>query len=121
MEDRQQRQRRQLVQQWLDSGLSAERFGAQHGLSAGTLRVWKFRLSQLSPQCSSPPKTPRTQRRSLAAPAAPLPLVELHSTHLQAPHDGFVLELPNGRRLRVPASFEADSLRKLLCVLEQVP
>jgi hypothetical protein len=41
--------------------------------------------------------------------------VEVHA----APHDArFELELGAGRRLRVPASFDAAELRRLLDVLE---
>lgn len=122
MGDRQP-QRQQVVQKWLDSGLSAERFGAQHGLPAATLRVWKHRIghSQLPIQDPLQPEALRKLHRPSAAHDPVLPLVELRTTHTQASHDSFELELSNGRRLRIPASFEADSLRKLLFVLEQDP
>src|SRR5262245_20603820 len=115
MRDLQQRRQR-LVQQWLSSGLSAEQFGAQHGLQGPTLRCWKFRLSQLSTKSSPPPSPLRKQHQSTSAPdtvLTDLPWVELRSTATTAPRDCFELELTNGRRLRVPASFESDSLRKL--------
>lgn len=105
------------VQQWQASGLTADQFAAQHGFKSATLRYWKSVLKRPVPHdpqqtaspCSVPP-LPSTPEHSL-------PLIELR-TSTPSLHDCFELELPSGRRLRIPPSFAPSALRSLLSVLE---
>ena len=109
---------RKRIQIWQRSGLSAERFGALHGFNACTLRYWKYKLKQLSQsdlQASEPAPLPS----ELAADSsATLPLIEVRAT-LAKESAPFELELAKGRRLRIPASFEQEALRRLLVILEE--
>src|SRR4051794_1030303 len=94
------------VERWRDSGLSAEQFAAELGINAGTLKFWKYKLGQPAPE--------KQQRK---ARLRRLPLVELQSAPVTQ-DSGFDLELRGGRRVRVPAGFDADALKRLLSVLE---
>ncbi len=108
---------RKRVQRWRDSGLTAEEFAVETGLNANSLRCWKSKLKHQPPSLSSP------LRPSPAAPSEPLPslpLVEVRTT--AGPAQGcFELQWGTRWRLQIPPAFEADSLRRLLSVLEQVP
>ena len=112
------------VERWRDSGLSCAEFAGELGVNARTLTYWKWMLNKeargekrvwparkaraprvLRPAASEPPKLPPVVTG----------LVEVQA----APRDGrFEIELGAGRRLRVPVSFDAVDLRRLLDVLE---
>jgi hypothetical protein len=94
------------VERWRDSGLSAAEFGAEIGVNPRTLTYWKWLLRQ-----EGRPKRPRRE----SAPAATT-FVEVHSASSSG---GYELALGNGRRLQIPAAFDADTLARLLVVLER--
>lgn len=94
------------VERWRDSGMSAEQFAAELGINAGTLKFWKYKLS-----------LPAGEKRLRKETRKPLPLVELRTVPVvQAA--AFDLEVRGGRRVHVPAGFDADALKRLLAVLE---
>jgi hypothetical protein len=98
------------IERWTDSGLTAEQFAAELGINVGTLRHWKYALGKRSAGDGSRTKggkpMPTTAFVEIAGPAA-------------AKRGGvFELEL-NGRRLHIPAEFDATALERLLGVLER--
>lgn len=101
------------VERWQDSGLTAKEFAAELGVNAHSLTWWKWRLS-------AKPKAPGEHRpRRRAARRAPsattaLTFVEMPATVATEP---FEVVLPTSLRIRVPAGFDAASLRRLLEVL----
>lgn len=99
------------VERWQESGLTAEQYAAELGINAGTLKFWKYKLGR--PEATvgrgKDPKQPK-------APRVTLPLLEVRPAVVTT-SAGFELELSDGRRLRIPASFEADALDRLLTVL----
>jgi hypothetical protein len=118
------------VERWRESGLTAREFAAETGVNANTLANWGWRLRR-------PGDAGVSQRRkrgpsSSPAAAAPVPLkfVEL----VAKDNDGvgrassatagatatIELVVGSGRTLRVPPGFDAESLRRLLAVLETV-
>lgn len=120
MESRRE-QWRKRVQRWQDSGLTAEEFAQETGLNVGTLRHWKYTLDKevRGAHRAEPAERPGAEQPP-RRPQPTLPLVEVQTT--AGPADGrFKVELARGRRLRVPASFEAQALRRLLLVLEERP
>jgi hypothetical protein len=91
---------REHVERSASRGLTATQYGAQTGLKAGSLRVWKWRLRRENPGGS--------------AQATVASFVEL-----RVPEDARMeLELPGGRRQRIPSSFDASALRRLIKLLE---
>jgi hypothetical protein len=105
------------VERWKDSGLTAKEFAGELGINPRSLVFWKWQLKRDglgTPAIAreQPPKVPR--RRS----AAKLPLVELRPSLMETRIE---LELGAGRRLKIPAGFDVDSLRRLLSLLEARP
>lgn len=97
------------VERWRDSGLSAQEFGAEIGVNPRTLTYWKWLLKKESQGAS-----PRRERSS--ATETPSAFVEIR----QVPNTvAFELALGNGRRLQIPAAFDASSLERLLVILER--
>jgi hypothetical protein len=93
---------RELVEQWRVSGQPAREFAAHRGIKASTLAHWKWRLGR---------------EGSSGALAAFPAMIEVRA---RPSHDErFEIELGASRRLRVPASFDADALRRLIAVLEE--
>jgi hypothetical protein len=117
---------RKRVERWRDSGLTATEFAGELGINPRTLMYWKWLLAR-DDNASAPAverrQAPKRARASMPAqPVAPVPLAGDHVGLIEiqsAPADArFELELGRGRRLRVPASFDPDGLRRLLDVLE---
>lgn len=104
------------VERWADSGLTSKEFAAELGINPRSLVFWKWQLKrdgQVGTLAGEQMrKVPR--RRSVAK----LPLVELRPSLSETRIE---LELGAGRRLKIPAGFDVESLRRLLSVLETRP
>jgi transposase len=101
-----------LVKRWRRSGQTAREFADSAGVNAGTLAHWAWRLKREGKGGNERP----VKRGSSSAPARERrSFVELI---VDGPEDGrFLLELGDGRRLRIPAGFDAAALGRLLTVL----
>jgi len=97
------------VGRWRRSGLTAKEFARSVGINPGTLMYWACRLGRERRMrgAASP--------RSGLGPAPALGFVELMAG--SGSDSRFELELGNGRRLHIPATFEAAALERLLSVL----
>lgn len=95
------------VERWMDSGLTAKEFAAESGLNAHTLSYWKWRLRAKRPA--------KARRSSTALAASPLSFVEVARAATAV--EPFEVELGSGMRVRVPGSFDADALSRMLEVL----
>jgi hypothetical protein len=95
------------VRQWRQSGLTAREFAQRIGINAGTLSHWAWRLGRTR---SAQPRA----RRKRDAGGGPQ-LVELVAGAIA--DQRFELDLGDGRRLRIPAQFNAASLEGLLVLL----
>jgi hypothetical protein len=98
---------RKRVERWKDSGLTAEQYASELGINAKTLQFWKYKLAKPEPSSRRARRCPRVE--------ATLPLIEVHPA--SADGSAFELELSGGKRLRIPVTFEAESLERLLAVL----
>jgi transposase-like protein len=92
-----------LVAQWEASGESARKFGSGVGTGAATLYRWRRELRRT--------ETARAPALALAKLVEVQPLV-------RTTDDRFEVRLVDGRSVGVPPSFDADSLGRLLRVLE---
>jgi transcriptional regulator with XRE-family HTH domain len=112
------------VERWRDSGLSAAEFAAELGINARTLVYWKYILGKEArgERRVWPSRKARTLRAARKvfgkAPAPSVVAPGLVEVHAVSRDERFELELGAGRRLRVPRTFEAAELRRLLDVLE---
>ncbi len=94
---------RRRVERWAQSGKSAEEFAAAGGFHPETLRQWKYKLRR---------------EHATARSKTSLPFLEVLGAATSA-DARFEIELRRGRRLRVPASFDGETLRRLLAILEE--
>ena len=97
-------EQRRLIQEWEESGESADAFAARIGVAINTLYRWR------AASTSGPPKLPES---TLAR------MVEVRAAAMPA-DARFEIELA-GWRIRVPALFDEAGLRRLLRVLETAP
>ncbi len=110
---------RRLVGEWRESGLTQEAFCRERGVAVASFRWWKWKLGLPG----RPAAEGRARRERLERPLpafVPVRIVEPAARPAGAPGRGhFELELPGGWVLRVPADFEAESLARLLAVIEE--
>lgn len=93
-----------------------QEFVDRHGVECDSFRRWLYRFRA---ERQGRAWRGRHRRRTQKVAAVPWPLVEVQSGPVA---DGrFEVDLPRGRRLRVPASFEAEALRHLLAILDEEP
>jgi len=100
------------IERWQDGGLGADQFAAELGINAGTLRYWKYQL-QKDARGALPgsEEVPSVGGRDF---------VEMRQPHVAAVTGAPMFELElKGRKLRIPAAFDAEALERLLSVLER--
>lgn len=102
------------VVRWKASGLTAAEFASRHGITATSLHWWNWRLA--APDRKRAPKRQRSRAlaRTAATPMSPLTFVEMSAAVRGEPLE---LVFPNGLCIRVPTSFDAVALERLLDVL----
>lgn len=93
----------ELVARWEASGESAAEFARRLGTGAATLYRWRRKVMA-------------TAARDPALPVAKL--VEVRPAVVAFADDGFEVRLAGDRGVRVPPSFDAEALGRLLRVLE---
>jgi len=105
----------QRVRRWRRSGQTTREFAASIGVKPTTLAYWAWRLRR--EERDAPPQPGGRARGSGVATAQPFVEVIVDGPE----PGGFVLELGDGRRLRIPAGFEAAALTRVLAVLAGAP
>ena len=100
------------VESWRASGLTAKQFAAQHGIRAGTLVWWSWRLGVKARQ----PLAVRTKSvPAKVAAIAPLTFIEMKAVHAEP----IEVILTNGLRVRIGDGFAERTLARALDVLER--
>ena len=105
------------VGRWRRSGLTAREFAESAGINAGTLAYWAWRLKREGAEAEG--RQVKRGRRSSTAAVQGASFVELMVDRQEDAR--FLLELGDGRRLRIPAAFDADALKRLLTALREAP
>lgn len=110
------------VERWRESGLTSAEFAAELGINPRTLTYWKWVLGKEARgekrEWPSRKRGGRAGRPPTRGAESRPALPEFVEVHAAAGDARFELELGAGRRLHVPASFDATELRRLLDVLE---
>ena len=96
---------RDVINAQVDSGLSVPAFAQREGLDVNRLYRWRGRLAGMKATVPQPPGPGFVEVRS--APAASCPSAPIE------------VVLHGGRVVRVPKSFDADTLRRVVEALEQ--
>lgn len=99
-----------VVAAFEQSGLSRTEYCRQHGLSLSTLNRHRQGKS------AGRPITPGLISQALPA-VSLIPVDVVDSTH-KSPRLALYVELAGGRRISVDAGFDAETLRRLIAVLE---
>ena len=98
------------IERWRESGLGAKEFAEQVGVEVDRLRHWKWRLAtedRATNAASAASTTP-----------APFPFVEVTPTPAENREDTIIeVVAPSGFCIRVPARFDADTLRRVLAAV----
>jgi hypothetical protein len=117
---------RHVLRQWRRSGQGVRRYCAEHGLSEPSFYAWRRTIRQRDRRTQ--PRSQRVRRQTgepvadTAArrrPSAGLPAFV--PVTVVAPAPPLEVVLRDGHAVRVPAGFDAASLRQLLAVLAEVP
>jgi len=104
-----------LVRRWRRSGQTAREFAASAAVNAGTLAYWAWRLKRETAGAGRS----KVQRRTRSSRAA-VQDASFAELIVDSQEDArFLLELGDGRRLRIPAAFDADALKRLLAALRE--
>lgn len=109
------------VERWGESGLTCAEFAAELGINPRTLTYWKWVFGKEA-RGERRAWQKRQGRSSSALKAAKATTTEssgLIEIQVASPNDVRIeLELRGGRRLRIPAGFDAKGLKQLLDLLE---
>jgi transposase-like protein len=105
------------VERWIASGKTASAYAAELGVQAQTLRNWRWKLSRMG---SSGSRRRKAHDRSAgqATDRACVEFLEVRAPIQESSAESYEVLLPGGGRIRVPASFEATALRRLIDVVE---
>ena len=118
---------RERIEAWRRSGQTQQEFCRAHGLSAGSFSHWKAELVRreglrVSARAADGAAPGRDRREG--NPEA-LSWSEVRwpagATEMAGDGGGFEIVLPRGLSVRLGPRFEAESLRRLLSVLEERP
>ena len=90
-------------------------FAVRHGVRCYSFQRWLYRLRHEG--LSVGHNAGGVEKRARTARALPWPLVEVQSGRVT--DSRFELESPSGWRVRVPPSFEAEGLRRLLAIFDE--
>jgi hypothetical protein len=105
------------IERWKDSGLSAKEFGHETGISPRSLAWWRWQLGRNAKEPTLAEPTRRRTRKPKSAPSvSPMTFVEVSAPSAREPLE---VVLASGRRIRVPSSFDAPTLERLLVILER--
>jgi hypothetical protein len=104
-----------LVRRWRRSGQTAREFAESAGVNAGTLTYWAWRLKREGKAKGGGDELPKRRARGSIASSGKGNFVELIVEGRE--ERGFLLDLGDGRRLRIPPEFDAAALGRLLTVL----
>jgi hypothetical protein len=102
------------VERWAESGLTAKEFAAEVGVNAPTLMQWKYRLAAEARRGANRPTDSKPEAVDFVEVAVAQP--EVVASPNAAP-SALELVFANGATLRVPADFDAATLRRLLDVM----
>jgi transposase len=111
---------RRTLRQWRRSGLSVRVFCAEHGLAEPSFYAWRRIVAQRDQESARVRAKPERDRLRRAVPASgdapvfvPLRVIDV------AAQVALEVVLERGRVVRVLRGFDAETLRRLLALLEE--
>ena len=111
-----------LIDQWQQSGLSLPAFCQQHGLSRGSMQNWVYKpelkraVEAARREAQGPVDEPPAPT---AVPAfLPVRVVQAAAVGEASDRSGVEVVIGAGRRVVIGAGFDAETLRRVVAVLE---
>jgi len=99
-----------LLRTYETSGLTLRAFSARCRVPTGTLAWWRYELRR---------RSQREATGGVPAHEEPPRFLPVQVVAPERPERAFEVELASGARVRVPADFSAEGLKRLLAVLER--
>jgi len=103
---------RRLLRRWRGSGRTVRSFCAEHGLAEPAFYSWRRTIAARDQEAA-----PRRRLKPGGRPAAPA----FVPVRVSASAAALEVVLGDSRVVRVPAGFDAATLRQLLAVLDEAP
>jgi hypothetical protein len=117
-----------LIDQWRQSGLSLPAFCERHGLSRGTMQNWVYKPElkravdearrEAQGQATAPRPVEEPHTPATVAAFVPVRVVETAAGGEASDRSGVEVVIGTGRRIAVRAGFDAETLRRVVAVLE---
>ena len=111
-----------LIDQWRQSGLSLPAFCQRHGLSRGSMQNWVYKpeLKRAVEAARRESQAPLDEPHAPAAVPAFLPVrvVQAAAVGEASDRSGVEVVIGAGRRVVIGAGFDAETLRRVVAVLE---
>jgi hypothetical protein len=109
---------RRVLRQWRRSGLTIRAFCMEHGLAEPSFYAWRRIIAERDQQADRQANRDRRSRPSRRRCPAGAPVLFV-PVRVAASASLLEVVLGSGRVVRVPAGFDAATLRLLLVVLEE--
>ena len=117
-----------LIDQWRQSGLSLPAFCERHGLCRGTMQNWVYKPAlqravdearrQAQTRAADPGQTDAPPPSDSSPAFLPVRIAEPTAGPVGADRTGVEIVLGAARRVVVAAGFDAETLRRVVAVLE---
>jgi hypothetical protein len=110
-----------LIDQWRQSGLSLPAFCQRHGLSRGSMQNWVYKpeLKRAVEAARREAQGPVDEPAASAMPAfLPVKVVQAAAVSEASDRSGVEVVIGSGRRVVIGAGFDAETLRRVVAVLE---
>jgi hypothetical protein len=102
-----------LIEERAGSGQSLRDFAAEKGVVASTLAWWGSEIKRREARRAGRLVPRRPEKKPKPIPLVPVTIADDNADSV------FEVALPSGAAVRVPGNFDADSLRRLVAVLEE--
>ena len=110
-----------LIDAWHSSGLSLPTFCARRGLNAKTMLGWVYKRTRKGALERARREEGPAEDPPAAAAFLPVRVIGADREHEGTGRSGVEIVLGAGRRIAVGAGFDAETLRRVVAVLEDRP
>ena len=107
----------ELIDEWQASGLSLPAFCERNGLNAGTMSGWVYKRTHKA-ALERARREAGGEGTATAAAFVPVRVIEVEPEPPPSGHSGVEVVIGRGRRIALGAGFDAETLRRVVAVLE---
>ena len=110
----------ELIDQWHASGLSLPAFCERNGLNSGTMSGWVYKRTHQGALDEARRQAGAVEDTSAVA-FLPVQVIDAEPGREGSDRSGVEVVIGQGRRVAVKAGFDAETLRRVVAVLEGQP